>query len=89
MSVVGKELVVANVDGKFYVIDDWCTHEQGKLSEGQLNKTVLTCPEHGAQFDVTPGWVIIGPDGEPPGNTPAERVYKVVVQGNGVMIQVD
>lgn len=49
----GQDLVIANVDGKFYALDNWCTHEQGNLSEGELKKSVLTCPEHGAQFDVS------------------------------------
>ena len=89
VTVGGKELVIANVDGKFYAMNGWCTHEQGNLSEGQLNKTVLTCPEHGAQFDVTNGRVLAGPDGEPPGNTPLEKVYKVEIQGNDVMVKIE
>jgi len=82
----GKDLVVANVDGNFYVMDNWCTHEQGNLSEGELNKNVLTCPEHGAQFDVTTGKVLGGPDGEPPDTISPEPAYKVTVQGNDVMV---
>jgi nitrite reductase/ring-hydroxylating ferredoxin subunit len=34
VNVGGKDLVIANVDGKFYSIDNWCTHEQGNLSDG-------------------------------------------------------
>jgi nitrite reductase/ring-hydroxylating ferredoxin subunit len=85
----GKDLVIANVDGKFFAMDNWCTHEQGNLSEGQLNKTTLTCPEHGAQFDVTTGRVLAGPDGEAPGETPTAKVHKVEVQGSNVMVDVD
>jgi nitrite reductase/ring-hydroxylating ferredoxin subunit len=82
----GKDLVVANVDGNFYVMDNWCTHEQGNLSEGELNKKVLTCPEHGAQFDVTTGKVLGGPDGGPADSIPPETAYKVRVQGNDVIV---
>jgi nitrite reductase/ring-hydroxylating ferredoxin subunit len=82
----GKDLVIANVDGNFYALDNWCTHEQGNLSEGELNKNILTCPEHGAQFDVTTGNVLGGPDGEPADTIPAEPGYKVTVQGNDVMV---
>ncbi len=52
VSAGGKDLVVSNVEGTLYVMDNWCTHEQGNLSEGQLKANVLTCPDHGAQFDV-------------------------------------
>lgn len=84
----GKDLVVANVDGNFYVMDNWCTHEQGNLSEGELNNNVLTCPEHGAQFDVTTGKVLSGPDGEPADTIQPEPAYKVSVQGNDVTVDI-
>jgi 3-phenylpropionate/trans-cinnamate dioxygenase ferredoxin subunit len=84
----GKDLVLSNVDGTFYAMDNWCTHEQGNLSEGQLNGNILTCPDHGAQFDVRTGKVLGGPDGDPPATIPAEKTYKVNVQGDDVMIEI-
>jgi nitrite reductase/ring-hydroxylating ferredoxin subunit len=84
----GKDLVVANVAGNFFVMDNWCTHEQGDLSQGELNGKVLTCPEHGAQFDITTGKVIGGPDGEAADTISPERAYKVTVQGNDVMVEI-
>lgn len=84
----GKDLVVANIDGNFYAMDNWCTHEQGNLSEGELNKNVLTCPEHGAQFDVTTGKVLGGPDEEPADTIPPEPAYKIIIQGNDVMVDI-
>jgi nitrite reductase/ring-hydroxylating ferredoxin subunit len=84
----GKDLVVANVDGNFYVMDNWCTHEQGNLSEGEINNNVLTCPEHGAQFAVTSGKVLGGPDGGPPDSISPEKTYKVKIQGNDVIIDI-
>jgi 3-phenylpropionate/trans-cinnamate dioxygenase ferredoxin subunit len=84
----GKELVIANVDGKFYAMGNWCSHEQGNLSEGELRKNVLTCPEHGAQFDITTGKVLLGPDEESSDTISPEKSYKVVVQGNDVMIDI-
>ncbi len=88
VTVGGKDLVIANVDGKFYAMDNWCTHEQGNLSEGELSGNVLTCPEHGAQFDVTTGKVLGGPDQGPPDSISLEKTYKVKVQGNDVMIEI-
>jgi 3-phenylpropionate/trans-cinnamate dioxygenase ferredoxin subunit len=88
VSAGGKDLVVSNIDGVFYAIDNWCTHEQGNLSEGQLNGDVLTCPDHGAQFDVKTGKVLGGPDREPPDSIPPEKAYTVKVQGDDVMIEI-
>lgn len=87
-SVAGKDLVVSNVNGTFYAMDNWCTHEQGNLSEGTLSKETLTCPDHGAQFDVRTGMVLGGPDGEPPETISAERAYNVSVQGDDVMVDI-
>jgi len=84
----GKDLVIVNVDGKFYAIDNWCTHEQGNLSEGELTKNVLTCPDHAAQFDVTTGQVLAGPDGEKPDSISPERTYKVTVQADDLLIEI-
>jgi len=88
VKVGGKDLVIADVDGKYYAIDDWCTHEEGNLSEGDLNKNILTCPEHGAQFDVTTGHVVLGPDGDSPDAIKPERSYKVTVQASELMVDV-
>lgn len=84
----GKDLLIANVDGKFYAMNNWCTHEQGNLSEGDLKKNVVTCPDHGSQFDVTTGRVLIGPDGESADSIPQAKSYKTTVQGNDVMVDI-
>jgi nitrite reductase/ring-hydroxylating ferredoxin subunit len=81
--VGGKDIVLANV-----AMDNWCTHEQGNLSEGALKDSVVTCPEHGAQFYVTTGKVLIGPDQEPADSIQPEKSYKVTVQGNDVMVDI-
>jgi len=51
----GKELVVANVDGKFYAIADRCGHMNARLSRGNIKDGVVTCPFHAAKFDITSG----------------------------------
>jgi 3-phenylpropionate/trans-cinnamate dioxygenase ferredoxin subunit len=53
---VGDEFVaVANVDGVFHAFADVCTHDDGPLVEGELEGCVVTCPRHGARFDVSTG----------------------------------
>ena len=84
----GKDIVLANVGGNFYAMDNWCTHEQGNLSEGALRNNVVTCPEHGAQFDVTTGKPLMGPDEGPADSIQPEKTYKVTVQGSDVMIEI-
>ena len=59
---VGLErIAVANVEGMHYAFDDLCPHRQCSLAEGRLEVTVVTCPCHGSQFDVTTGERLRGP----------------------------
>ena len=55
VEVNDREIAIANVNGKFYAIDDRCGHASARLSSGGLRGNIVTCPLHGAQFDVTSG----------------------------------
>ena len=55
VEVDGKEVLIANVGGKFYAINDRCGHMNALLSMGNLTGNTVTCPFHGAKFDVTNG----------------------------------
>ena len=51
----GKEILVANVDGKYFAMDDTCTHKGASLSEGTLEGSTVTCPWHGSTWDSKTG----------------------------------
>ena len=53
--VNGRNLAIYNVNGTFYVTDNTCAHQGGPLGEGLLQGSVITCPWHAWQFDVTNG----------------------------------
>jgi nitrite reductase/ring-hydroxylating ferredoxin subunit len=55
IEVDGKEVLIANVGGKFYAISDRCGHMNALLSMGNLTGNTVTCPFHGAKYDVTNG----------------------------------
>jgi nitrite reductase/ring-hydroxylating ferredoxin subunit len=55
------EVLIVNVYGNFYAVDTLCTHYGGDLSEAKLEGNILTCPIHGAKFDVTTGKVVSPP----------------------------
>jgi nitrite reductase/ring-hydroxylating ferredoxin subunit len=48
-------VVVCRVAGQLYAVEDNCSHREARLSEGRLRGSLLTCPLHGAQFDVRTG----------------------------------
>jgi len=51
----GLDILVANIDGKYYATDDSCTHSGSSLSEGELNECTITCGWHKAEFDCKTG----------------------------------
>jgi 3-phenylpropionate/trans-cinnamate dioxygenase ferredoxin component len=48
-------VVVCRVAGVLHAVADNCSHRDAKLSEGRMRGGLLTCPLHGAQFDVRTG----------------------------------
>ena len=76
-----KDVALFNINGTFYAIDDSCTHRGGPLSEGELEGLEVTCPWHGARFNITTGAHLC-----PPANS-GVIAYKVQVTGNDVMIE--
>jgi 3-phenylpropionate/trans-cinnamate dioxygenase ferredoxin subunit len=80
--VEGVRIAVANADGRYFAIDDTCTHEQCSLAaEGTLEGTVVTCGCHGAQFDVTTGAVLAPPAPEP------VKAYPLRVDNGSLVIE--
>jgi 3-phenylpropionate/trans-cinnamate dioxygenase ferredoxin subunit len=63
---VGRRAVaIANLGGDLFAFDDLCSHQQCSLSEGDLDDTIVECPCHGSQFDITTGEAVVGPATEP------------------------
>jgi 3-phenylpropionate/trans-cinnamate dioxygenase ferredoxin component len=56
--VSGREVLLTNVDGAYYAIANKCTHLGGSLAKGSLVGGIVTCPRHGAQFDVKTGQAV-------------------------------
>ena len=50
-----KEIVVCNCNGDYYAVGRRCGHMNGPLEMGTLDGTIVTCPMHHVQFDVTTG----------------------------------
>jgi 3-phenylpropionate/trans-cinnamate dioxygenase ferredoxin component len=56
-----KPVVIFNLAGGYYAIDDVCTHDDGPLGEGEVEGCEIICPRHGARFDVRTGKVLALP----------------------------
>ena len=53
--VGGKEVLLANLDGSYYAIANTCTHAGGSLAKGSIDGSIVTCPRHGARFNLMTG----------------------------------
>jgi 3-phenylpropionate/trans-cinnamate dioxygenase ferredoxin subunit len=58
VEIEGRPIVIFNIAGSFYSIADVCSHDDGPVGEGSLQGCNITCPRHGAQFDVRTGKVV-------------------------------
>ena len=76
-----KSLALANVEGKFFAINNVCLHRGGPLCEGELDRQVVTCPWHGWQFDVTNGQLVSN-------STVTTECYPVEIRGDDVFVDV-
>jgi 3-phenylpropionate/trans-cinnamate dioxygenase ferredoxin subunit len=92
-----REVLLARVGDNFYAVDNRCPHMGGSLSEGKLEKTIVTCPRHHSQFDLIDGRVVRWTDwsgvklslGKMVKSPRAVTTYKVKVEGGKVMLEVD
>ena len=78
-----NKVALFNIEGKYYAIDDTCTHRGGPLSAGELEGDEVTCPWHGAKYKVTSGEVLSPP--APQG----VKSFRVRVKGNDVEVEIE
>jgi len=96
VTVDGRHILLARVGDIYYAVDNRCPHAGGKLSEGKLEDTVVTCPKHGSQFDLKGGNVVrwlsgsgmISAVGRVLKKPASIRKYNVKVDGEKIYVEV-
>jgi 3-phenylpropionate/trans-cinnamate dioxygenase ferredoxin subunit len=76
-------VVLFHVQGRFYCLNDVCTHDGGPLGEGELCDHAIACPRHGAKFDLRTGAALTMPA------TEATVVHEVKVEGGEVYVRIN
>jgi nitrite reductase/ring-hydroxylating ferredoxin subunit len=79
----GQEILVANVKGNYYAIGNICNHAGAELHEGELNDTEITCPWHGAKWDITTGNLVWFPQ-----NLKSAGSYPVIIENEIIYVDV-
>jgi 3-phenylpropionate/trans-cinnamate dioxygenase ferredoxin subunit len=94
VDVDDHHVLVARVGDQFYAADGRCPHMGGHLANGVLEGTIVTCPRHGSQFDLSDGRCLRWTDWSGAVKTMAElvkhprplRVYDLRVEGDRLLI---
>ena len=82
LDIGNRRILLANVGGRYYAVDDTCTHEDASLSAGFLNGELVKCPLHGSRFNVRTGEAL-----EEPAEA-ALRTYPVRQEGERILIDI-
>lgn len=61
IDVDGTDVAIFKIKGRFYAIEDVCTHDGAEIASGQLQGDEIICPRHGARFCVKTGAVKCAP----------------------------
>ena len=78
-----EEIVVANANGEYYAFSAECPHAGGPLDEGEVEGTLVICPWHGAEFDMTTGEALTMPAQD------SIYTYKVRVEEGDVQVSLE
>ena len=78
----GRQVAVFNAGGRFFAIEDRCSHEDEALSWGVVEGEEVVCPRHGARFSLASGAALSPPAYEPVATFPL-RVENGMVQVDG------
>ena len=74
------DVVVFNLDGEFYALEDVCTHDGAELSGGSIEEDCIVCPRHGARFCIKTGEALTPPAYEPTEKFPTQVTDAGTVQ---------
>jgi len=80
VDIGARRILLANVGGRLYAVDDTCTHEDASLSSGALRGEWVKCPLHGSRFNVRTGEAVEEPASE------TLATYPVRIEGGEVWI---
>lgn len=61
VDVDGAMVAVFNLAGRYYAIEDVCTHDGGTLTGGPIQGEEIVCPRHGARFCIRTGAALSAP----------------------------
>lgn len=81
---VDERLVILFQTGNdYFCMDDICTHDGSTLSDGEFAGFEITCPRHGARFDIRCGKALSMPA------TQDTKTHEVKVDGDQILVRIN
>ena len=77
--IAGERYLLANADGRYYAIDDRCSHEDVSLYLGCIHADYIKCSLHGSRFSLKSGEPLEEPATDPIGT------YEVKLKGSKIL----
>ena len=81
VNVNGTKILICNTEEGFFAVQDMCTHALIPLWGGFIQGTLISCPLHGAVFDLKTGEVMAPPAFED------LQTFKLKIEGTSVSVQ--
>ncbi len=95
VSYKGRDYLLIRSAGRYFLTDVTCPHMGGDLSQGILKGTIIECPLHNSQFDLTDGHVVrwLGPEITPivmkhVKHPVSIKVYEIKEKGDEVLAKI-
>ena len=81
VNVEGRKILICNTDEGFFAVEDMCTHALIPLCGGLIQGTLISCPLHGAVFDLKTGEVMAPPAFED------LKTFNLKIEGTSISVQ--
>lgn len=79
IEIDSQPVVVRNVGGTLYAIENICPHRGGPIAEGEIANGAITCPWHDWSFDLASGQNTMNP-------AATIRLFPCRVEGGNVVV---
>ncbi len=83
VEIGGTGILLANLDGKIQACGDVCPHQFSQLSYGDIDGAEVSCPLHGAKFNLITGEQLPGKYSE----FGPVQVFEVRLEGSDILLK--
>jgi len=80
VSVSGQEILLVNIKGKIFAVENECPHQGSPMNAAVVKEGFISCPRHGYRFSLDNGTCSDHPEC-------TLKVYPVTIDGDDVLVE--